>query len=152
MIFNLKGNILTQNLCKVICHQTNCISHKTEKVAGLAKSISDKWEHAHPYKNRQSPHTMGTISFVDVKDKIIIEMDAQYYPGKPIYKNDTKELRVEAFKRCLKKIVDSGIKKLAIPKNIGCGLAGGDWDVYCSILKEYFMESDIDCYIFELEV
>ena len=66
------------------------------------------------------------------------------FPGKakPVL-NDSKQHRLEYFKNGLQNIYselnenENENINLAFPKNIGCGLAGGVWTDYESILKQF---------------
>ncbi len=59
----------------------------------------------------------------------------QYYPGDY---DDTPRNRQEWFLQCLKVMdEDPGINSpVAMPYTIGCGLAGGNWDVYQKMIVE----------------
>ena len=59
---------------------------------------------------------------------------------------NTKENRIKWFKKCLENIEKQGITRVAMPYNIGCGLAGGDWQTYKTILEE----SKLNIFIYKL--
>ncbi|EGL17721.1 hypothetical protein HMPREF9413_4472 [Paenibacillus sp. HGF7] len=40
-------------------------------------------------------------------------------------------------------------QSIALPYNIGCGLAGGDWDIVEQIIEEVFIDYDVTLYKFE---
>ncbi len=149
----IKGNILYAK-DKYIVHQTNCC---TINAKGLAKDLFKKYPWANIYKNRENKHsTPGTIEIssavnipmgcrdisgrtsANVKDKIIVGLMGQYYPGKANY-SDTVENRQQWFKSGLLKL--SELLKpgdtVAFPYKIGCGLAGGDWNTYMNIITEW---------------
>jgi len=74
----------------------------------------------------------------DLNPKYVVHMFAQYYPGKCIIPTDDAESRIEWFEECLTDISSQNmIKSIAFPKRIGCGLAGGDWDIYRECLKNF---------------
>lgn len=81
---------------------------------------------------------------------------AQYGPGKP-GKDDTKGQREEWFKTCLDKVgelkeSEKGVRSVALPWGIGCGLAGGDWVVYEGIIKEWAKKNeDVEVAVYKLE-
>ncbi len=152
MIYEVEGDLLTQEYTKYICHQTNCYMHNYNAASGLAYFVGKKWPFAHPYKNKKNITTLGTVNFVNVGEKIVVEMDAQFYPGPPSESGeDTAKERMNAFRRCLEKIKDAGVKTLAFPKYIGCGLAAGDWALYRQMLEDAFCGEDFQCYIVELK-
>ena len=71
-------------------------------------------------------------------DQNIICLFAQWTPGKPTrftrsYPDtytDTKEDREKWFKMCLDEVDKLGLDEIAMPYQIGCGLAGGNWKKY----------------------
>jgi len=70
-----------------------------------------------------------------------IGLFAQYGPGKPS-KGDSQEERLGWFKECLDKVAElrdseHGLKSVALPWGIGCGLAGGDWGSYEEVIREW---------------
>lgn len=78
-------------------------------------------------------------------DPTIICLLAQWGPGKPgvwsqyypkLY-DDTKENREKWFQMCLA-VLDASpqIDHVAMPYNIGCGLAGGDWETYKKMIDQ----------------
>lgn len=126
--------------------------HNYNKASGLAYFIGEKWPLAHPYRDKKNITTLGTVNFVNVGEKIVVEMDAQYYPGPHDSEGvDSEENRIEAFKRCLEKIRNAGVKSLAFPKYVGCGLAAGDWEKYKRMLEDAFAGNEYSCYIVELK-
>jgi hypothetical protein len=68
-------------------------------------------------------------------------MFAQFAGGRPKPKNsDTAMTRFSWFKQCLAAVVrmaPPSARSLALPYNIGCGLAGGRWDVYWGELVRF---------------
>lgn len=117
-----------------IAHQCNCCSRGA---AGIAKQIFERFpDAAYPRQRVRDP---GTIS---VHSNRVINCYAQLVPGKPC-KNDTAEMRLRWFRQCLFAITKiEGIRSVALPFGIGCGLAGGNWnreyiplltrfDIYC---------------------
>ena len=40
---------------------------------------------------------------------------------------------------------------VAIPYNIGCGLAGGDWNVVYEIIYKLFKNTDINCVLYKFQ-
>lgn len=147
MIEIVTGDLLDSKE-KYIGHQCNCL---TQNSAGAAKAIFDKWPHANTYQKRgrdsegKNAHidSPGTIDIMgDGKDKrYVINMYAQYYPGKPKYPNSNLDgtlVRQINFHRCLllvAKIQD--LESIAFPYKIGCNLAGGDWEYYLGTITNF---------------
>ncbi len=100
MAKELKGALLTCDV-KCICHQCNCV---TTGSAGIARKIFAKYPFSNIYKTRKGKDSPGTIAIRGTGKKYVVNMLAQYYPGKPKYDNDTKTKRKVWFKQCLNKL------------------------------------------------
>jgi hypothetical protein len=78
-------------------------------------------------------------------------MLGQYYPGckYPTSKKDGKPARLAYFESCLKqmKALDGDF---AFPWRIGCGAAGGDWDLYLELIEKFSNEIDGEVRIYKL--
>ena len=138
---------ITLSAEQYICHQCNCV---TNYAAGLAKRIFETFPYADIYSGRENPRKIvpenekpGNIIICGNgrEQRYIINMMAQYFPGKPKYPNsqlDGFEVREKAFKECLNKIsAIQNLKSIAFPKGIGCTLAGGYWDHYLKMIEEF---------------
>lgn len=125
-----------------IAHQCNCV---TPKASGLALYLYNKFPYSNVYLRRgiDNHHDKpGTIQVSgNGEDKrYVINMFSQYYPGGAWddFKNDTYSLREEYFKKCLNEISQlPNINSVAFPYKIGCGLAGGNWDNYLNMIKDF---------------
>ena len=160
IVKEVEGNILDAKE-KWIAQQCNCVTIKSH---GLSAAITARFPYANPYAGRraQSANTAaasardrpGSIRIMSPEEeedgdgKDIICMFAQWAPGKPMayarhYPNppngdsDNAEARVLWFTECLHAIeADESIDgPVAVPFQIGCGLAGGAWHVYEGMLR-----------------
>jgi len=153
MINIIKGNHLDAEE-KYIAHQTNCVS---TNASGIAKQIFDKYPYSDTYHNRTKPSEPGTIQVLGdgFVNRFVINMYAQYYPGKPGYGIDSKEMREKYFHQCLLQIAKiSNLESVAFPFFIGCGLGGCDWDKYFGTLVNFskFVEKqNVKVVIYKLE-
>ena len=92
---------------------------------------------------------LGTIDIVNLDDdRIVVNIYGQLnygYDGK-------RYTDYNAFRRALTVFSYLPPKRATIgfPKNIGCGLGGGDWKVISSIIED-ILGKDFDVYIYELE-
>ena len=122
---------------QVIAQQCNCVSKSAK---GLSAAIIKKFPHANFYTSRTKPSTPGTIKMAGSKKKkqrLVLAMFAQYFPGKP-QNEDTYEARKEWFQMCLNRIAKiKGLKSIAFPHGIGCGLAGGKWGDYEKMIVKW---------------
>lgn len=138
IIFKYDSDLLKSD-AQIIAQQCNCTSKKAK---GLSLAISQKFPYADFYSGRTSPSTPGTIKIAGKRkanERYVLAMFGQINPGKPKKSGkDTAENRVKYFKMCLDAIAKrKGVKSIAFPEKIGCGLAGGDWDVYLEILRKW---------------
>jgi O-acetyl-ADP-ribose deacetylase (regulator of RNase III) len=156
----INGNLLEIDT-DVIVQQLNCL---TTRAHGLSKSIADKWLWADRYTQRkqigirncaveEDRDVPGTISILNPPDgviaPIVVGLFGQYSPGKPLqydYKlllssQDTTEQREKWFSESLLALAEfvnkNKFKTIAFPYQIGCGLAGGDWYSYRTMLEEF---------------
>ncbi len=138
-----------------IAHQCNCISINAKTLAEL---IFNKYPDSNSYIKRingiQSTYnTPGTIEIFGENEPYIINMYAQYYPTKSKYSNDSINKRIGWFKECLthiSKIENIHITTIAMPFNIGCGAAGGDWNTYYTILTDFANKEKIHITLYKL--
>eukprot|EP00434_Breviolum_minutum_P042846 symbB.v1.2.038155.t1/scaffold5849.1/size23116/1 len=149
-----------------IVQQSNCA---TTYAAGLAQAIAEKFPHADVYRPHvrkergtlqgDCPGTIavmgGTCAEKDQDKRGVINLFAQFCPGKPKqgkgpveYKGiaggkdvvDDKKQRLEWFKATLQQVSTLDLESVAFPYQIGCGLAGGDWDQYHAALEEFAVQ------------
>jgi len=139
MIEIITGDLLLAKE-QYICHQTNCIS---KGAAGIAQAIFDKYPYSDVYSNRMEPDVPGTIKIVGngQDQRYIVNIFAQYYPGSPQYPLSNKDgtrVREKYFYQCLLRIAKlSDLKSVAFPWKIGCGIGGGNWEVYLGNLTNF---------------
>ena len=133
-----------------LCHQVNSV---TSKAAQLAKSVFSAFPYADIYSKRATlpkvpleSELPGNIIICGngLEQRYIINMVGQYYPGKPRYPDGSRDgyqVRQVYFQQCLERIAAiPDLQSIALPFNIGCGLAGGDWNIYRKMIK-IFAES-----------
>lgn len=147
MITIVNGNILdaTETL---IGHQVNCMGVMG---AGLAKQIKDKYPKAyHDYKSfvdRQDDKysLLGKIhaSFV-AKDRYIVHMFGQYGYGRNKVQTDYKALEQSLHTLC--DISKQFKRVVALPYGIGCGLAGGEWEIVHHMIDTAFKRHEVTLY------
>ena len=162
----IEGSLLDTKV-KYIVQQCNCL---TVRAHGLSQVIVDKYPWADPYGCRKSMGKRncaiendrdkpGSIKIFDSpdEDKHVICMFAQWTPGipgkfttYPDYDCDTYINRQLWFNNCLNEIGKLDIKEVAFPWKIGCGLAGGNWTTYKSMIERFERTSGIEVYIYRL--
>ena len=150
----IEGNLLDSEATFIV-HQTNCMS--TGGAGGLAKVLFAKFPHADCYTPRAGlcpslvGQTPGDIQVCgDGRDqRFVINLFGQFHGGGPAHDQrewDNSDNRLQWFHSGLGKI-DSLVDKMvndggenisvAFPWQIGCGIAGGNWDVYLSWIEQF---------------
>lgn len=153
MIKIVNGNILNASE-DIICHQVNC---QGVMGSGLAKQIRSKYpevfdQYKEYCKYIQYPkQLLGKALPVKCWDgKIVFNLFGQLYYGK-----DGKQYTdYDALRECFKNIKRSVLfetgdlyhKTIAIPFQIGCGLAGGSWNIVYNIIEDVFIDYDVTIY------
>lgn len=133
IIAEIEGSILDTEI-KNIAHGVNC---QNAMGSGVAKVLFTKYPkikreyHKLFTKVGNSKELLGTVQKITTKDKIIFNcftQDKFGYDGK-VY------VSYSDVARCFQYLVDIGITEIAIPR-IGCGLAGGDWEVVRELINK----------------
>lgn len=156
MIQIINGNILDAENC-ILCQQVN---HRGVMGAGLAKQIVEKYPGIlAPYQEFCKNHSFEDICknyvvhlYVPPNNKqsiIVANIFGQKHYGVGL-QTDYSALShglIEVNRLAKDRYVS---KHVAIPYKIGCGLAGGDWNVVLGIIHEAFYD-DIDVRIYNYE-
>ena len=150
----VQGDLLNSTE-EYILHQCNCVSVEAKT---LAKLIFDKFPHANTYIKRQrfnkstfsKPATFEILGD-GINEKYIINLYSQYYPAQSKLAFDSKEERLVWFKQGLNEIAKlNKIKNIAMPYNIGCGAAGGNWNDYYKIIEDFSNNNKINITLYKL--
>jgi hypothetical protein len=131
---------ISHDTAQVIAQQCNCTSTYAK---GLSKSVISQYPYADFYSNRNLH--LSKPGHIEIKgdgnnmtSRFVLAMYAQLYPGSANASDDTIELRQAWFKQCLNQIsLTTGLKSIAFPYNIGCGLAGGHWPSYEKMIYDF---------------
>lgn len=160
MVKIVKGNILNASE-DIIGHQVNCIGVME---AGLALQIKKKFPNVfdeyraflkeHEEKHRDGitsqKYPIGQVQFVAVEDnKTVANIFGQIDVG-----GAKRHTDYEALKTALRAIRDAVTtegsehykKSVALPYGLGCGLAGGSWDVVSEIIEDTFANDEVTLY------
>jgi O-acetyl-ADP-ribose deacetylase (regulator of RNase III) len=156
MVHYVKGDLLDSD-CDYICHQVNC---RGRMASGIAKQIRERfpevykeyrWRYERALELNINPDKfLGSSDVLKLKDdkRHIVNMYSQRsygYDGK-------RYTSYKAFEYILRKLKDEIPIDCTIgfPKNIGCGLGGGNWKVISGLIETILGES-YEVYIYELE-
>lgn len=114
----------------IIVHQVNC---QYKMGAGLAKQIVNKYPQVYKEYMDYNYWDLGKTQFVKINPKLFIcNLAGQKYYGRYKLFTDYDALKtgfisVNNFNKDL---------QIYLPYKIGCGLAGGDWEIVLKIIKE----------------
>jgi O-acetyl-ADP-ribose deacetylase (regulator of RNase III) len=153
MIKEVKGNILEAPE-DVICHQVNCMGVMG---GGLALQIKNKYPEVYPAykayckgcKDSNPKNLLGEVQTVPVYDgKIIANLFGQFDYGRDKLYTDYEALK-ESLEGILNIATLYSSDSIALPYKLGCGLAGGDWNIVYNIIEEVFDNYDVTIYNFE---
>lgn len=161
-IIKQQGNLLDLD-ANIICHQVNCLGIMG---GGIALQIKKRWplvfEQYKEYCNSHidNPAAMMGKSFMSpANGKWIANIFSQYGIGTDTQKTDYAAIRegIKGLFTWLWKSRNALPKelKIGIPKNYGCGLGGGNWDIVEMLfVKEfsyftYKCDFDVTLYIVE---
>lgn len=146
-IIVLPGSCLN-SAAQVIAHQTNC---KGVMGAGLALAIRESYpEIMLEYQEAcQSKHMLGECQLIATQDdRYIANLFGQDAFG------SGRQTDYNALQSALNSLVDlmqaRGLSSVSMPYNLGCGLAGGDWDVVFEMLKKTFTGKNIRLELWQL--
>lgn len=119
---------------RIIIHQVNC---QGVMGAGFAKQIKDAYPACYlGYRDlclKFGTQLLGKIYVYDDEDDIIINLFSQDKYGK-----DKRYTDYSAMKKGLETVRKMfPNEEIIAPYKIGCGLAGGDWNIVYPILKQY---------------
>ncbi|UTL74784.1 Appr-1-p processing protein [Bacillus halotolerans] len=150
-----KGNILDATE-DIIVQQVNC---KGVMGAGLAKAILNKYSNVKKEyqsfrkfnlnKGLTDKDLLGLVNYVRVSDgKVIANVFGQVNIKKNRF-DKTVYTKTEALTRGLTEVKELSKqlnKSVAIPYGMGCGLAGGDWDIISELIDSIFSDYNVTIY------
>lgn len=136
--FALKGNF------EVIAHGCNCFCVMG---AGIAPLMAEKFGcNRFPLEDidkKGDINKLGQIDYKKVFEIYVVNAYTQYFYGKNHLNETDQPLDYDALRICLRKINHTFKgKKIGLPQ-IGCGLAGGDWNIVKSIIQSELKDCDV---------
>lgn len=149
MIKEVKGDLL-QASENIIGHQVNCQGVMN---AGLAAKIRSKYpivfEKYKALVNKFSDNKemlLSTAQVINVdENKYVANLFGQFYYGRGQRHTDYKSLyqALEILKQKAKK----HSLTVALPYGLGCGLAGGDWNIVRELINKTFEDYEVRRFI-----
>ena len=153
MYNEIKGDLIDLALkgkFDVIAHGCNCFN---KQKSGIAKQMSkvfdtDAFELETDYYG--DINKLGQLEYEDKgNDLTVVNCYTQYKYGKNHKDGDTNPRDYDAITLCMRKInhLFKG-KHIGLPK-IGCGLAGGDWNIVKKIIEHELKDCDVTVVIYK---
>ena len=152
MLIYVNGDLLESD-CTVIFHQANCF--KTMG-AGIARSIAKKYKEA-KFADDNFPlsaeERLGEYSYALTDGPAVVNLYGQYHYGRGKQTNYPmlRKALCGAITDALLNETPIDTYKLGVPYKVGCGLAGGSWDVVEKMLHDVSEELKVDIHIYKLE-
>ena len=157
-----KNGDLLKSDCNVICQQVNC---QGVMGAGIAKTIRDKYPIVYQRfseRHKRQGSQLGDIDIVFLKDGIRQLYIVNLYAQNEYLPRDVCHTDYAAFRECITKLKAEIVDyrdhcspkmkfKIGFPDHIGCGLAGGSWDVVQRILEEEFADKAWEVEVWKLK-
>jgi O-acetyl-ADP-ribose deacetylase (regulator of RNase III) len=146
MVKIVEADILTAKE-NIICHQVNCMGIMG---GGLARQIKEKFpivfeEYITFLKENGSKKSLGRCNAVAISSEgYIANLFGQYDCGTNRVQTDYDAL--DSALNALEELCDITGYSVAIPYNLGCGLAGGDWNIVSKMIEEIFKDTKVTLY------
>lgn len=147
---------VTKGAYSVICH---CCNTMGAWGAGFVIPLGNRYpsakkEYIKFIQKTPLAQRLGNVSYVKVTRNIVV---ANIMGQSRIYRDSEGNipLNYEALKKGLENVLER-FNKYNVPytihmPRIGCGLAGGDWNIVENIVKEVFSANDVEVYVYDLE-
>jgi len=138
-----------QTKAKFLCNLCDCVSigNKGEQ---NTKKIFEKYAYANCYSDRIATNKSipGTLQIKGdgKKNRYIVNMFIQFYPGQPKYPNDNIIKRCEWFNACIEKLLEiPNAESFAFPNDIGIYETADYSDRFINLLddfrKKYYLKN-----------
>lgn len=147
MIKIVEGNLLNATE-DIIGHQVNCMGVMG---SGVAKALREKYSDLYPEYQRYCRQVvnnldlLGCCQITKVQNRYVANLFGQLSYGR----GRTRYTRYKSLRAALSKLKEFGRKSgysIALPYNIGCGLANGDWEVVYKMIDEVFEDYKVTLY------
>jgi O-acetyl-ADP-ribose deacetylase (regulator of RNase III) len=153
MLEVVDGDIFSSD-ADIIAHQTNCLGIMG---GGVALTVRKKYpevfeEYVTLCKEyeKKPEQLLGYTQFVPTNDgRLIANCFGQCGVSGERVLTNYQALKL-SLSQVRSKAEHDGLS-VAIPYNIGCGLAGGDWNTVEQFIKELFEESNVQCTLYKYQ-
>jgi hypothetical protein len=150
----LKGDVTSPHGAGLILQVVNDVGAYG---AGVSGSIGKRWskvptEYRRLAQSGSKEFTLGHVQFIyidpDFEVANLIAQKGLKAAGNP------QPLQYDVFVECLKKVAhyakDNKHKRIHVPYQIGCGLAGGDWEVVEKMLIDGIVNEGLELVTYRL--
>jgi O-acetyl-ADP-ribose deacetylase (regulator of RNase III) len=158
----IKGDLMELDTIGTFGHVVNCLTIRSH---GLSHQVARKFPWADIYSKRSAVKgrnlaiekdrgVPGTITCYEeplFKRYKVLCLLAQWDFGRAgnQYRKigpytDSSQNRTKWFKQCLERIGVMGIKSIAFPYKIGCGLGGQNWTLYLGLIKQFAYRYNVE--------
>ena len=145
MVRETLGDVLNAE-AEIIAHQTNCMGVMG---AGVALQIKNKLLSADEFKKyetlckmKDADELLGTVQYLNAENgKLIANVFGENIPTGTGLDTDYRALQ-EGLQSVHDYASDIGAS-VAIPGLMGCGLAGGDWNIVRKMIEDIFGDSEV---------
>jgi len=123
---------LLESKATFLVHQTNCV---TTRGRGLSAAMFRRFPQANVYRQR-GPRTPGTVKVIGR----VVNLFGQHRPGKaptPEIRHQRLRWFQQGLEALLPIVMAAPNASVAFPYRIGCGLAGGSWPAYQTVLNKF---------------
>ncbi len=145
MIKEAKGNLLEANE-DIIAHQVNCIGVMG---AGVSKQIKKELLSKEQFSEYRTlckmfgSNLLGSIQKLNLQNgQYLVNLFGEDVPTGKNQDTDYDALKTALAKLCI--FAESENLSIALPGYLGCGLAGGDWEIVWNMIHEVFDHSHVN--------
>lgn len=153
----VKGNMVTSVLNKELeayAHQANCFCRMGKGIAPLLVGVNPEILEVDKKTEAGNPYKLGTFSVTtDTSNPLVYNIYGQFHWSnfKVEKGRNTDYTALEkSLELAFEDMWNKGITTLGVPL-IGCGLAGGDWEIVRHIVEYYAGWYEIDVTVFVLD-
>lgn len=146
----IQGDLLNSD-CDIIGHGCNCFNNMGSGIAWQIRQQMPEVYEADFFETEMGDRAkLGGFTKAFSKGKMVYNIYSQYKYGhdKVFVEYDHLERALELMREDIKRNGDYENCKIGLPL-IGCGLAGGDWNIVSKIIEMVFKDKDI--YVYKLE-
>ena len=149
MISYVQGDLLTSD-CDIIAHGCNCFNTWGAGIARQMRIAHTEAFDADWATSRGDREKMGTFTTAISHGRRVFNLYTQYSYGNNTKHCDYQAIRssLQAMREYLEVWGETESSKIGLPK-IGCGLAGGDWDIVKGIIEDVFVNVDVYIYVLD---